>query len=212
MMFRNTILILNGDLPPLRVMKKFCKKDSYIICADRGADHGRKAGIMPNIIIGDFDSISKSTLDFFRRKKTILLKITEQETTDLEKSLMYIIANGLDNVKIFGAFGSRPDHTLNNFSVLKRYSTVLDIRVYDEMFETFFINRKIEFEYRKGHTVSLIPMPFASGITTKGLMYPLNNESLELGIREGALNKSTRNSVSVEFKKGDLLLFKKHFL
>ncbi|MCE1165207.1 MAG: thiamine diphosphokinase [Bacteroidetes bacterium] len=193
-------------------MKKLCSKDSYIICADGGANATKKAGIIPNIIIGDFDSISKSALKFFTGKKTILLKITEQETTDLEKSLMYIIANGLDNVKIFGAFGSRPDHTLNNFSVLKRYSKVLDIHVYDEMFETFFIDKKTEFKYRKGQTISLMPMPIATGITTKGLMYPLNNESLELGIREGTLNLSTRNSVSVEFKKGELLLFRKHFL
>ncbi len=211
-MFRNTILILNGDMPPVRILKKFCGRDSYIICADGGADRAKKAGITPDIIIGDFDSVSKSTLDYFSRRKIILLKIKEQETTDLEKSLMYIIANALNNVRIFGAYGNRPDHTLNNFSVLKRYSRVLDIRIYDDNFEAYFIDKKTKFEYRKGQTISLMPMPVAYGITTKGLMYPLKNEKLELGIREGTLNVSTGKTVSVEFSKGDLLMFRKHFL
>ncbi len=212
MKFRNTILILNGDMPPARIFKRFRKKDDYIICADGGANNARKAGIKADIIIGDFDSITKSTLNFYKRKNTEFLKISEQDTTDLEKSLMYIVGNGLDNLLIFGAISGRPDHTLNNFSVLKRYGKILNMRIFDRTYEIYFISGRTEFNYKKGHTVSLIPMPLAEGITTKGLKYALKDESLESGIREGALNVSSAAKVTVEFKSGALLLFKKHFL
>jgi len=212
MMFRNTILILNGDMPPVRIFRKLKRKDDYIICADGGANNARKAGIIPDIVIGDFDSITNSALNFLKREKTEFLRISEQDTTDLEKSLMYIVENGLDNLIIFGAISDRPDHTLNNFSVLKRYSKILQMRIFDRVFEIYFINGKTGFAYRKGCTVSLIPMPLAEGITTKGLKYALKNESLESGVREGALNVSSAGKVSVEFKSGVLLLFKEHFL
>ncbi|MGV8019074.1 MAG: thiamine diphosphokinase [Ignavibacteria bacterium] len=212
MKFRNTILILNGDMPPARIFKKLRRKDDYIICADGGANNARKAGIETDIIIGDFDSITRSTLNFYNKKNTKLLRISEQDTTDLEKSLMYVVENGLDNLLIFGAISGRPDHTLNNFSVFKRYSKILRMRIFDRTFEIYFINGRTEFSYRKGHTVSLIPMPLAEGIITKGLKYVLKGESLESGIREGALNVSSAAKVTVEFKSGELLLFKKHFL
>jgi thiamine pyrophosphokinase len=50
-------------------------------------------------------------------------------------------------------------------------------------------------------------MPTAKGITTKGLKYSLNNESLEFGVREGTLNKTSAKSISISFKSGNLLLF-----
>ncbi|MDD5363001.1 MAG: thiamine diphosphokinase [Ignavibacteria bacterium] len=211
-MFRNTILFLNGDIPSLRLIRKICPKNSYIICADGGANAVLKYGIIPDIILGDLDSINKKTSDFYSKKNVEIRKIKEQDTTDFEKSLMYIIEHGLNNVIILGALSSRPDHTMNNFSVLKRYRKVLDMKLYNETFEIYFINHKTEFAYKKNCTVSLMAMPLASGIKTKGLKYPLNNESLEMGLREGALNVSSAKKVSVEYKHGDLLIFKKHFL
>ena len=49
-------------------------------------------------------------------------------------------------------------------------------------------------------------------VETEGLKYTLNNEDLELGEREGTLNICISNKVSIKFKKGDLLLFKRHYL
>ena len=209
---QKTILFLNGELPPLKIVNRFCKKDSYIICADGGANGLTGTKIMPNIILGDLDSLKPSARRYFSGKNVEIRRIDDQETTDFEKALLYIIEMNLNNIIVFGAVSSRPDHTINNFSVLKRYSKTLDIRIIDKEFEIYYINRKTSFGYRKGHTVSLMPMPSAEGITSKGLKYRLLNDSLVLGTREGTLNVSTAKKVSVEFKKGSLLLFKKHFI
>jgi thiamine pyrophosphokinase len=208
---QKTILFLNGDMPPQKVINKYCTKGSYIICADGGANGLTNTKIIPNIILGDLDSLKPAARVYFLRKNVEIRRIDDQETTDFEKALLYCIDLNLNNITVFGAVSSRPDHTMNNFSVLKRFCITLDIRIIDKEFEIYYINRKTSFNYKIGHTVSLMPMPSAGGITTKGLKYKLRNESLELGTREGTLNVSTAKNISIEFKKGSLLLFKKHF-
>ena len=83
-----TIIILNGDVVPNAIFRKFYQKGDYIICADGGANAARKYRILPNIILGDLDSITNSNLSFYRKKGVEIRKITEQETTDFEKALM----------------------------------------------------------------------------------------------------------------------------
>lgn len=207
---KKVALFLNGDIPPKSVINKYKIQKFYKIASDGGANYLAELGITPDIIIGDLDSVSRKTLSYFRKKNVTILQIFEQETTDFEKSLMYIIQNGLDNVIIFGGISARPDHTINNFSVMRRYHPVLNLRMIDKELEIFFVNGKINFKAKKGDIVSFLGMPFAAGVTTKGLEFSLNEEELEFGVREGTLNRAKGGNVSVKFDDGDLLLFKKH--
>lgn len=204
---QKTILILNGDLPSLKSIKEYCKPEDYIICADGGANGIVKSGIVPNIILGDLDSITPATLNYFKKKSVEIRKISEQDSTDFEKSLFYILEHNLDNVIVFGAVSSRPDHTLNNFSIMKRYYKILNIKMIDKEFEIFYLKNNVSFKSDVGKTVSFMAMPVAKGITTKGLKYSLKNESLEFGIREGTLNKTSSKTINISFKTGHLLLF-----
>jgi len=205
-----TIIILNGDVVPNTIFRKFYKKSDYIICADGGAKAAKHYNVLPNIILGDLDSITNSDLSFFRKKGVEIRKITEQETTDFEKALMYVVECNLNNVVVFGATGDRPDHITNNLSVMKRYSKVLDIKIIDRKFEIFYLKKRFEREYKKNKVVSLLGFPVASGITIKGFKYKLDNESLEFGVREGTLNVSSSKKIMIEKKKGDLLVFLSH--
>ena len=207
----NSVIFLNGDLP-VRILKKYSFKHCYKICADGAANSLKKIGITPDIILGDFDSIKKDTLKFYKKKKIEIRKIDDQDTTDFEKSLMYALENGLNDIVIFGAISRRPDHTLNNFSILKRYYKLLNLKIIDKKFDILFILKSIEFDYKKNEVISIMPLPAANNIITEGLIYKLNNEKLEFGIREGTLNVSNAEKVKISFEDGDLLLFKKHFL
>jgi thiamine pyrophosphokinase len=206
----DAIIFLNGQIP-FKVVKKYFTNQTYIICADGASNSLKKQGIKPNIILGDMDSSKKSTVAHYSKKGVEIRKIEDQETTDFEKSLMYCIENALKNILIFGASSKRQDHTLNNYSVLKRYYKSLNLKMIDNKFEIFFIEKEISFEYPKKKSISIMPMPIAKGITTSGLKYKLDNEDLELGIREGTLNISESNCINIEFTSGDLLLFKRHF-
>ena len=71
-------------------------------------------------------------------------------------------------------------------------------------------NMSVKFEVKKDRNISLIPLPVANGIITKGLLYPLNNETLTFGERIGTRNKATENEVQISFNSGDLLIYISH--
>lgn len=206
------VIFLNGRLPSTKIIKKFIHKNTLIIAADGGANQIKELKMNLHVIIGDLDSISDANKKYFLRKKTEVIKIEEQDTTDFEKALSYCIKKKIKDVTIFGATGMRPDHTLNNFSILKRYYKKLNLCLITDDFASFYLPKRFSFNYKSGETVSLIPMPIAVEIKTKGLEFPLDKETLEFGKREGALNRSNSDKVSISFKEGHLLIFIKHFL
>ncbi len=207
-----TLIFLNGKIPGRRLINKITEKKNYIIAADGGANALKKIGIIPDIIIGDFDSVSKATLNYFASKKVVCKRISEQETTDFEKSLKFCVENKLNEIMVLGGSSMRPDHTLNNYSVMKRYYKKLNIRMLTDEYEIFFIRKRINFRYRINSPVSLLALPKAERISTRGLKYGLTNSDLEFGIKEGALNESVSSRISISFGSGSLLLFRKHFI
>lgn len=206
-----TLIFLNGNIPKIKIIKEHLKKASFIVAADGGANHLRKIRVIPDLIIGDLDSVSKGSLKYFTKHNTLIKKVTDQNKTDFEKSLIYCLNSGKKSITVFGAVSLRADHTLNNYSVLKRYYKKLEIKLITDDFEIFFVKGNFESAYKKGEIVSLLAMPKASGIRTTGLEYSLKDESLEFGKREGALNRSVSDKIKISFKTGSLLLFKKHF-
>lgn len=206
------VIFLNGRLPATKIIKNFIDRNTLIIAADGGANKIKELKIKADFIVGDMDSISKSSLKYFTQKKTSFIKIDDQESTDFEKSLKFCSQQKLKSVVIFGATGMRPDHTLNNFSVLKRFYKKINVLLVTDEFYIFYLPKHFSFNYKTEETVSLIPMPIAKGIKTNGLEFALDNEDLEFGVREGALNKSNSEKITISFKEGDLLIFRKHFL
>lgn len=207
-----TLIFLNGKIPKFPVVNKFLREKKYILAADGGANYLRRNQINPDLIIGDLDSISKGTYSFFQSRNIPIKKIEDQNKTDFEKCLIYCAQKGKATVRVFGATSDRTDHTFNNFSILKRYYKKLDIRIFTGEFEIYFIDKKTELDYKANEILSLLAIPKADKIFTTGLQYNLKSQSLEFGVKEGALNKSVADKVSINFKSGDILLFKKHFI
>jgi thiamine pyrophosphokinase len=212
---RSCIIVCDGQINK-RLLFKLLKspkasKKPILISADGASNILYRLNIIPNHIIGDLDSISEKALNYFRSKKVHIEKISEQEHNDLDKCINFAISKGIKDILVIGFAGKRIDHTLNNFSVLKRNYKRRMIRFIDERFEIFFIDKDTAFDYKRGAGLSLLGMPKAEGIETYGLKYLLNKEKLEFGVREGALNQANKNVVKIKFHSGDLLVFKEHF-
>jgi len=208
-------IICNGRLTK-QLINKFTnqnlpQKQLTIIAADGASNFLYKNKIIPDFIIGDLDSLSPAAKKYFTAKKVAIKKIPDQYKNDFEKCLRFVISKGIKQIAVTGFAGKRFDHTINNLSILKKYCGKANIIVYDNTYEYFIIKKSTEFTYKPGEVVSLIALTKAEGIKTAGLKYPLNNETLEFGVREGALNYATRNTVHIKINKGYLLLVKKHF-
>ncbi len=212
---KSCLIICNGKLSK-RLLKKFFdlnkpRKVISIIACDGACNFMYDVNFSPDVIIGDMDSANLKAVNFFKKHGVKIKKDPDQYSNDLEKSLRYAIKNKYKKIYIAGFGGKRFDHSLNNLSVLKKYYTKSEITLYDETFTYCLINKKIEFDYKVGEVVSLIPLPKAEGEKTSGLKYTLNGGTLELGIREGGMNEASAKEVSISVKKGELLVFRKHF-
>ncbi len=201
----HALVICNGDVLSKKTIAPLLKKEPFIICADGGANKARLLGIRPHAIIGDLDSISSRTRKYFSYVETI--HIENQESTDLEKALNFLLKLLIPSATVVGATGARADHSLANLSILKKYHKRIRLLFSDPFCDIQIIENKIVFEASVGSVISLMPLDRCEGIQTIGLKYPLDNESLELGKREGTSNLVISSPVRISVKRGCLLLF-----
>jgi len=201
----HALVFCNGDMLSQKAIDPLLQGEPFIICADGGANKARLLGIRPHAIIGDLDSISARTRKHFSRVETI--HIADQESTDLEKALEFLLKLLIPSAIVVGATGGRPDHSLANLSILKKYHKKIRLLFSDPFCDIQIIEGKIVFDAIVGSVISLMPLDRCEGIHTIGLKYPLDNESLELGEREGTSNIVISSPVQITVKSGCLLLF-----
>lgn len=199
--YKKDLKLTGMYLKPRRAIK--------IIACDGASDFLKTAGITPDVIIGDMDSAKPSTLNYFSKKKVLIRQIKDQNKNDLEKAFLYAISKNIQIVHLIGLTGKRLDHTLNNISILIKFHNKIKFIVYEDGFTGHIVTKHYSSVCKPGTIVSLIPLPEANGVNTTGMKYPLRNEKLALGKREGALNVTTGNSFSVTLRKGMLLVLVK---
>jgi thiamine pyrophosphokinase len=205
-MTKRALVIANGEPPRKQLLQSLLRECNVVICADGGANTAFKFKIQPDAIVGDMDSIHAEALVKFRKVHTF--EDRDDESTDLEKALSWAIGHKYDHIAVVGASGKRLDHTIGNLSVLAKFYPDAVIRVVDDVGEVTYIGRELTFDAKLGDVVSLIPLSRCEGITTHGLRYVLDDEALELGVREGTSNVVTDSAVSIKVRKGHLLLYK----
>lgn len=205
---RHALVICNGEAPPRSLLMPLLRSKPFILCVDGGANKARSYGITPDCIIGDLDSIMPRTRQIY--SSVPVIHIADQNSTDLEKGLEYLLANGCRSALIIGAMGERPDHTMANFSILMKYHRRLSLRFFDERCTVEIIPKKIRFTAAIGQQISLVPMDKCTGIVTSGLRYPLRRETLQPGVREGSSNEAVKSTISISLDRGTLMLFKIH--
>lgn len=111
----NCTVISGAPDDDLEFIKKNIDISSYIIAADSGYVKCKKIGIIPDLIIGDFDSSKKPNSD---APDGIIQLEVEKAFTDTFTAIRYAVENGAEDITVFGAVGSRIDHTYSNILCL----------------------------------------------------------------------------------------------
>lgn len=186
--------------------KQRLKDYNLIIAADGGANHCLVLGIKPDIIIGDFDSISKTAKSFFSRVEKI--QVNNENNTDIEKALNYLKEKyGQKNISAIDLFcvngNNRPDHGLYNICLLGEYN--LPIKIIGDNFTVEIVSEKKELRGMIGKIVSLLPLACkVDGLETKGFKWNLDgNENFQYSISNIIMN----NEAIIKIKKGKMILF-----
>ena len=202
---RSAVVLANGRPPTTRLLRRLHRNAEIMVCADGGANAAARAGIRPDLIIGDFDSVTPATLRKLRSVR--IRRIAEQNSTDLEKAIRWLLRKGIREITIAGATGGRLDHIAGNLNILGKYSRRANLRVVESEGELFPVGARRELSYPAGTTVSMIPLSRCSGVTTKGLRWELRNAVLELGVRDGTSNEVVSTPATINVRSGTLLLY-----
>ncbi|MFZ5989068.1 MAG: thiamine diphosphokinase [Bacillota bacterium] len=207
----HTIIVCNGSIIDYPYYKKYFDKAEFIICADGGASHLKSLGIIPNVLLGDFDSISGQDLDYYMKLNVEVLKFPrEKDMTDTELAVSVACDRGFKDVVIIGGTGTRLDHSLSNIYLLKK---MLDKgirgRIVNEYNEIALMSDSIKVDYEDGFNLTLLPLTErVEGITTKGLYYELRGDTLEIGSSRGVSNEFVSSIAEITITSGILLVIK----
>jgi len=196
------LIIANGEMCSYDLLVSIMEWCPFVVVLDGAYARVVNLQITADVVIGDFDSIEglpeNLTIQF--------IHIADQETTDLEKALAFLINKGYSDINIVWATGKRLDHTLNNFAIMGKYPEH-KIVIYDDHSKAFVLPKSFSKIYNAGDKISLIPINQADGITTSNLMYTLDNEKLEYGNRSGTSNQViVTGDVTIRYTSGVLAL------
>lgn len=207
-------LIVSGGEATDKFVEDVIKNGGFdvILAADSGMDFLYRTGILPDIIVGDFDSVAPEVLEFFREHEQIDICALnpQKDDTDTEFAIRESIRRGADEITIIGGTGTRLDHVLGNISLLGiGLEEGVSIELLDAYNRIRMINRSIVLKKKEQYGKYLSIVPYAEqveGVTLKGLKYPLTDYTMGGFNSLGISNEIVGEEASIEFTSGRLLI------
>ncbi|MBC8100421.1 MAG: thiamine diphosphokinase [Armatimonadetes bacterium] len=206
------LIFANGDINDGAMVQQALAHahQPQVIAADGGARAALYFGYLPDLVIGDLDSLSAVEVSSLAAQGvTIQRHPAEKDETDLELALKVAVQQGATWLRIIGAVGDRADQTLANFYLL----ALPELAGRDVAFvagkQAIRLLRAGEHQLSGaiGDTLSLLPLGGAvHGVRTDGLRYPLHDETLAFGPARGVSNVMQRDQVTVQLREGVLLV------
>ena len=177
----------------------------FYIAADAGYLAMRKAGIRPDLLIGDLDSLG----DDFPADVPLIRLPVKKDVTDTDAAAAEGIRRGCTEFVFYGVLGGRPDHSMANLSLLARLSQQgYAACAYGEGFEiTAVTNGELRYPAgRRGAAAVFSWTDQSEGVTIRGLEYELKDGVLYSNFALGVSNRFTEKEATVSVRKGTLLV------
>lgn len=205
-----TVVVLNGELKDDReeYKKLIGEKDIFFIAADGGALFLESIGFLPDVIIGDFDSLTEVQYQRYEKLGAKIIKYpVEKDETDGELALQYCRERGFNNIIIIGFAGGRLDHQLANIFLLEyAFRNGITAFIKEPGLEMGIIDREKVFFRKIDAGLSLIPLDEeVVGVTVTGCKYLLESGSLLRYKTRGISNIIVQEKAVITVRKGLLL-------
>lgn len=205
------LIIANSILPAAHIVEQCRARADLIICADGGANRAHARGLVPDYIVGDFDSLTRETREASAR--ATLVSRPSQYATDLEKTLQFAVEQKIARAYLIGVTGLRLDHQLVNLNMMEKFCARIEMELQDDFgCGSFIVAHDTPTTHRfatfAGQQISLIAFRRVEGITTAGLKYPLHDEALEWAVRDGLSNEALAEEFSISVRAGNLFCYR----
>jgi len=179
-----------------------------LVCADGGARHLYRLGLVPEVIVGDMDSLEGEVKQYFEERGTrVIAYPATKDQTDTQLALEYAFSLTPDTVDIYAATGGRLDHTLANISLLVSGAEKgVPVRLIAEWGDVFLVENRFVLDGEAGQTVSFFPLTAsAEGIVLEGFEYPMTRGVMKLGYPVGISNRLVSRQGLIAVESGYLL-------
>ena len=200
-----TVILANGSFPRRKCLLETLRAAARIVCCDGAASALLRAGMEPDLVVGDLDSLDPVLKKRFGRR---LVHESEQETNDLSKAFRACMARSWRSIVILGAGGRREDHLLGNVSLLPMFAAAgADVRMETDYGTFLPVLKSASFRRPAGTKVSIFSFHPEMPITASGLKYPLDKLRLPFWWC-GTLNETNTPEFSLAFDgSAPLLLY-----
>lgn len=202
------IAIVAGGTLDVSMLVRICKAD-YVIGVDRGAYWLIKNRVIPDVAIGDFDSVTKIEFQKIEKKiQKIISHPVAKDATDLELAVEHAQTLNPKEVGIFGAIGTRFDHSFAGIQLLLKLSSYnIYGYIVDNFNEITIVRRVLKLSPSKiFRYVSIFPLHEKAMITLTGFRYNVLRQPFVCGSTLGVSNEIVASSACVTIHKGTVLL------
>ena len=216
------LIVADGDVPGRAALDAawpgWDGELSLVVAADGGWDKAASLGLRPDLLVGDADSLPEARFaELAAQGVPVERSAVAKDESDTELALLAALRRGATHVTVLGALGGkRFDHALANVGLLglpgpeDAEIELLDGNTRVRLLRAPAANGaavRCRLAGPKGDLISLLPLGVpALGVTTDGLLYPLQDETLPLGPARGLSNVRIANYASVTLRHGRLLV------
>ena len=183
-----------------------------IIAVDRGMEFLYRHKMIPDYIVGDFDSVDEEVADYFRTEVHVPIREYSpvKDSTDTEIAIRLAMTLGCKELVILGATGGRIDHLWANVQCLTiPFRAGIDARILDSQNQIRLIEEETHLRKSEayGPYFSLFPLGAdVFGLTVSGAKYPLSGHTLTSRDSLCVSNEFAEDEVVIEFHSGTIIL------
>jgi thiamine pyrophosphokinase len=200
-----TVIVADGIFPTHEIPLGYLRNAERIICCDGSAQSVILAGLQPDAIVGDMDSLSD---DLAKRFADRIFLDESQDTNDLTKAVSWCNEMGYRDIVIVAGTGKREDHTIGNISLLVEYTKKMNVLMVTDTGILRPLLKSSKITSFPGQQVSVFSIDPETEVTSVGLRYPLNGTKIN-NWWFATLNESLGDSFSLEFNQGRVIVYLK---
>jgi thiamine pyrophosphokinase len=185
------------------------------IAVDGGFSFFKKSATLPDILIGDFDSIDKIPLNL-KEKVEVFVFPKEKDKSDSQLAIEYCIRNNAKTIDIVMPDIGEPDHYIGNImlmtsNIVKRWvknggEIIIKSRNYDYYFISY---QRISLKNAKGNIVSVIPLSANASLSCSGTKYDIKNLIIKKGESRSLRNVITSQSATIKLDGEGIVIRKR---
>lgn len=180
---------------------------SLVICADAGFERAAAEGIVPDILVGDLDSVDEKNLIVPPEVRMITANWHKDET-DFELAVDTAVSEGCSSVLIAGGFGGRIDHTLGNIqNMVDFYRHGVDISMKDERnYLTVLESGSLTLSAGRDVNLSILAHSDEAEVSVTGVEWPLEHYHMTSDRPLGVSNFVTGEKAEITVYSGTVLV------